>query len=127
MRSYYENNITNTKSELVRLERQINTNSLVRLAVIIGGGAVLFQVFQQNSIWLLLSSIITIVIVFMYLIRRQSHLEKSKEISQAFLRVNENEIQLLNHQENIYNDGLGHDNGSHPYVSDLDIFGPKSL
>ncbi len=127
MRAYYENNITNTKAELVSLERQINTNSLVRLAVIIGGGAVLFQVFQQNNIWLLLSSIITMVIVFMYLVRRQSKLEKSKDINLAFLRVNENEVQLLDHQGNIYNDGQMYDDGSHPYVSDLDIFGSKSL
>lgn len=127
MRAYYENNISTTKAELKHFEKQINTNSLLRLAVIIGGGAILFQIFQLNNIWLLLLTVFGLAIVFMVLVRRQSKLEKMKDVAQAFLRINENEVALIASNKNMYADGTIYEDAAHPYTGDLDIFGPKSL
>lgn len=127
MRGLYQDNIKRADIELSSLEKKINTNSLLRLGVILAGGATLFKIFQLNNIWLLLLAILAIVLSFAYLVFRQSRLEKSKAEMQAFLRVNKNEVALLDGEPNIYSDGEKYDEGKHPYVSDLDIFGPKSL
>lgn len=127
MNDFYAKNIKNTTAVLASLEKQININSLLRLAVIIGGAVVLFQIFQTNNIWLLLGAVFIIILLFAFLIRRQSLLEKSKEQNLAFLGVNENEVSIAAGEPNRYDDGQHYDEGKHPYVSDLDIFGPKSI
>ncbi|MDR2283792.1 MAG: DNA mismatch repair protein MutS, partial [Sphingobacterium sp.] len=127
MRDLYQENIQQASLELSSLEKKINTNSLLRLGVILIGGGALFKVFQLNNVWLLFIVVLAIVLVFAYLVLRQSRLEKAKAESQAFLRVNQNEIDLMEGGVNMYSDGEIYDSGKHPYASDLDIFGPKSL
>lgn len=127
MNNFYNNNIKNTEAVLASLEKQINRNSFLRLAVIIGGGAILFQVFQTNNIWFLLVAVFSIIFIFAFLVKRQSKLEKSRDENTAFLRVNQNEIAVINSESNMYENGVAYDNGKHPYVSDLDIFGEKSI
>lgn len=127
MRNIYQNNIQRAELDLSSLEKKINTNSLLRLGVILIGGGILFKIFQLNDIWLLLIAVLAIVLSFAYLVLRQSRLEKAKAEAQAFLRVNQNEVSLLEGGVNMYEDGEAYDNGKHPYVSDLDIFGAKSL
>lgn len=109
------------------LQKKINSNSLWRLAVILLGGTWLFQVFQWNNVWLLFISVFLIILVFAYLVRRQSTLEKQLTRLHADLQVNQNEIHLLAGQHNMYENGQQFDDPRHPYVSDLDIFGPYSL
>jgi len=127
MNDFYDNNIKSTEATLASLEKDINRNSFFRLGVIIGGGAILFQIFQTNNIWLLFVAVFSIIFLFAFLVRRQSKLEKSRDENLAFLQVNKNEINLFEGQPNMYADGVVYDNGKHPYVSDLDIFGSKSV
>ncbi|MBL1410573.1 MutS-related protein [Sphingobacterium faecale] len=127
MRELYQDNIQRAEIELSSLEKKINKNSLLRLAVILVGGAALFKIFQWNNIWLLLIAVLMIVLSFAYLVLRQSRLEKAKADAQAFLRINTNEVALGEGKPNIYSEGEAHDEGKHPYVSDLDVFGAKSL
>lgn len=127
MKAFYEKNIHDSKKEIQVLEKSLNTNSLMRLALIIGGAVALFQIFQLNNIWILLVAVFAIVLGFAYLVLRQSKLEKLRDEKKAFLRVNENEIELEAHGKNIYTNGEEFDDGKHAYSSDLDIFGEKSL
>lgn len=127
MIEFYKKHVQETEVALTLVEKQINANSLFRLAVILGGGAVLFQIFQTNNIWLLMVAIFAIVLVFAFLIKRQSRLEKERDEKLAFLRVNQNEIAILEGQPSMYDHGDQFDSGKHPYVSDLDIFGAKSI
>lgn len=127
MKAFYEQNIQQTKQELAVLDKNINRNSLMRLALILIGAIALFQIFQMNNIWILLIAVFAIVLGFAYLVLRQSKLEKIRDEKKAFLRVNENELNVKEHSENIYLDGIEFDEPKHAYISDLDIFGPKSL
>ena len=127
MEDLYHGNIKRAEVELSSLEKKINGNSLLRLGVILIGGGVLFKIFQLNNIWFLLIAVLIIILSFAYLVLRQSRLEKLKAEAAAFLRVNQNEVSLAEGGENMYSDGEVYDNGKHPYVSDLDVFGPKSL
>jgi hypothetical protein len=74
-----------------------------------------------------LFSVFVIVIIFAYLVRRQSSLEKLLDVRQADLRVNQNELNLMADGKNMYDHGVKFDDPKHPYVSDLDIFGHYSL
>lgn len=127
MNEFYHDNIKQAQQTLAAIEKKINVNSLLRLATIIGGGTALFQIFQMNNVWYLLFSVLIIVLAFAFLVRRQSKLEKEREEMKAFLRINQNEVDVEKGGINMYSDGNSFDDGKHPYVSDLDIFGPKSL
>lgn len=127
MNDFYHKNKQETEAALGYLEKQINVNSLFRLGIILGGSAVLFQVFQTNNVWLLLISVFIIVFVFAFLVRRQSQLERKRDYALAFLSVNDNELALADGGTNMYDNGAKYDDGKHPYVSDLDVFGEKSI
>ncbi|WP_240903248.1 MutS-related protein [Sphingobacterium sp. SGG-5] len=127
MRAIYTNNVRIKKEEIAVLEKKINTNSIFRLVTIVVGGALLFQVFQWNNIWILLATVLAIVLGFVALVRRQSVLEKQLHGKQALLRVNQNELDLMDSGDNMYEDGNQFDDPKHPYVSDLDVFGSSSL
>lgn len=124
---HYQERIKDSSHEVQRLNRLINQNSLGRLLVILGGGAALFYSFQTNSISLVFAITFVIVLLFAFLINRQSQLEAKRDAKLAFLQVNENEIMLKEKRETVYSVGESFDDEKHPYVSDLDIFGEKSL
>ena len=125
--TFYQENIQKTQQEVAALNRQVNTNSLLRLAVILGGGALLFVLFQTYNVTYVLLCSVAIMISFFYLVFRQARLERNRDEKLAFLRVNENEVGLMNGQKNRYDNGKGYDDAKHPYLSDLDIFGQHSL
>lgn len=123
----YQERIQRTKEEIGRLHKLINQNSFARLFVIIGGGALLFYLVQKENLLLLLLAVLAIILVFAFLVRRQSKLEKQHADAEAFLQVNENEITLRDTRQTIYNDGAKFEDSRHSYTSDLDIFGQFSL
>lgn len=123
----YQERIRRTKVEIQQLQKSINQNSFARLFIIIGGGAGLFYVVQMENVSLVLCSGIIIVLLFAFLVRRQSKLEKQHADAEAFLQVNENEITLRDTRDTYYSDGAQFEDGKHPYASDLDVFGAFSL
>ncbi|MGJ1197942.1 MutS-related protein [Sphingobacterium spiritivorum] len=125
--STYANAVEQTKVAIQILDKKINSNSFGRLAVILGGGGLLFWSFQQKQIWLVSLLFALIILLFAFLIRRQSRLEKERDNLKAFLRVNENEILLRDQRKNCYSEGQEFEDGRHSYLSDLDIFGRYSL
>lgn len=127
MIEFYKNNVELAQAEINKIDKSITQNSLARLAVIVIGAGFLFYTFQLNNVSLVLISTIVIVLLFFFLVNRQSKLEKLKLERTAFLRVNANEITLYQDRKTIYNQGEIHEDGHHPYTSDLDIFGPYSL
>ena len=127
MYNEYHKNIQNTKDEILLLNKAVNQNSFARLFVIIGGGAWLFYLVQKENLWILLLAVLLIVLTFAFLVKRQSKLEKLQADAIDFLRVNENELALRDSRQTIYSEGVDFEDGSHPYSSDLDIFGQFSL
>lgn len=127
MKDFYKKNITDTEAVLTAIDKQVTINSFFRLAVILGGGAILFKTFQLNNLLYVFVAVFLIVILFAFLVLRQSKLEKKREEKRAFLRVNENEAQIIARTPNMYTDGDQFSDDKHPYIADLDIFGPHSL
>ncbi|MEC3879050.1 MutS-related protein [Parapedobacter sp. 10938] len=123
----YRNNIAETDHRLAGLRKLINTNSLLRLATIVGGGAALFVAVQTESVWLVVGLFLLIVVGFMALVWRQSKLEAQKAACEDFRAVNQNELAMADGNPNLYPDGATYMDGKHPYSGDLDIFGTSSV
>jgi len=123
----FENNIRRANNDIQKLSRAINQNSLARLFVILGGGALLFYSFQTENVAFVCGCVLSVILLFAFLVRRQSRLEKMREESRAFFRVNENEIDLRRAGKTMYAEGGEFEDGKHAYTSDLDIFGSRSL
>ena len=125
--AFYQANVKKAKENIQKLEKTINRNSLLRLAIILIGGIVIFQLFKINNVFVVLGTIMLIMLLFVYLVFRQSRVERQLQEARIYLKVNENEIAIKEGNANMYADGAEFDDGKHPYVSDLDIFGSNSL
>ena len=125
---FYQQNTSKARAEIKDLDKKIDQISLMRLALIVVGGAALFQVIQAQLLTLTLLTFIGLLILFFLMVSRQSKLSAKKETASRFLKINENEIALIsNHTANIYNSGEEYADDQHPYASDLDIYGEGSL
>ncbi len=123
----YRKNIAEADRRIAGLRTLVNSNSLLRLATIIGGGAALFASVQTENVWLVVGLFLVIVVSFMALVWRQSKLESQKAMWEDFRTVNQNELAMLDGKPNMYLDGAAYMDRQHPYSGDLDIFGPSSV
>ncbi|WP_183078568.1 MutS-related protein [Sphingobacterium puteale] len=112
---------------VLKLNKQVNTLSLTRLFVILGGGALLFYTFQLESLPLVFFCFFALLFLFAYLVRRQSKLELQKNYFEAYLKVLSNEQTIAEGKANMYAHGEQFEDGNHPYSSDMDVFGSYSL
>lgn len=123
----YEQRVAQTKSALRDTGRTINRLSLSRLAVIVLGAALVFSAVQtENVSWVLLAAT-AVLLLFMWLVSKQSKAERQKQSLQDMLDINENELAVRAGKPNLYDDGGRYADSKHPYTDDLDIFGPNSL
>ncbi|MFD2583607.1 DNA mismatch repair protein MutS [Pedobacter vanadiisoli] len=67
------------------------------------------------------------VIAFAFVVRKQSRLDIEIDYKKQLLWVYQNEWNVLNGEENGYDHGTAFESETHPYTSDLDIFGRASL
>ncbi|HEY9114966.1 MAG TPA: hypothetical protein VIN10_09700 [Bacteroidales bacterium] len=65
--------------------------------------------------------------VFIFLVIKQSKLMKNKGRIEALVAINETEIDLLSRKQEHKNEGKQYISDEHPFATDLDIFGKKSL
>lgn len=114
-------------STVLKLNKQVNTLSLTRLFVILGGGALLFYTFQLESLPLVFFCFFALLFLFAYLVRRQSKLELQKNYFEAYLKVLSNEQAIAAGKPNMYAHGEQFEDGNHPYSSDMDVFGTYSI
>src|SRR5690606_27245649 len=124
---FYHNNIKAVRETISSLEKQITRNSFLRLAIMIGGGILVFQLFKTNNIFLVVGTIIGIILLFAYLVFRHSKIERKLQEAKVFLQINENEIKMIEEHQNMYANGSEFEDPKHPYTGDLDVFGQHSL
>ncbi|WP_293889624.1 MULTISPECIES: MutS-related protein [unclassified Sphingobacterium] len=114
-------------STVLKLNKQVNTLSLSRLFVILGGGALLFYTFQLESLPLVFFCFFSLLFLFAYLVRKQSKLELQKNYFEAYLKVLANEQAMAEGKLNMYDHGQHFEDGAHPYSADMDVFGTYAL
>lgn len=118
------NRISNT---IDVLKSRYNTLSFFRILVF-----VLFLIFailslKDESVGGLLLSIILFLILFIFLVRKHNKINRSKILNQELLEINREEVKRIQFKFDGICDGEDYVNDTHPYISDLDIFGRNSI
>lgn len=126
----YEAKVKAVQTKIIQTRKQVDNLSLIRIALFLS--EILFFVLLLNSadnVWRTLIQILLIipVFIFVYIVRKQSILDKEIEYQKQLLWVYQNEFNILNGGINGYDNGTWYESETHPYTSDLDIFGNSSL
>ncbi|NTE03247.1 DNA mismatch repair protein MutS [Agrobacterium tumefaciens] len=128
--SGYSQKITEVTDCIDQTKKRIDQLSLVRIGLFLI--EILFFVLLLNSAddsWRTLLQVLLLlpVLVFAYIVKKQSKLDREIEYQKELLWVYQNEWNILNGTANGYDDGKSFESESHPYSSDLDVFGNASL
>ena len=125
--SSYQNAAAAQSTHLKSIKENLNKVSLSRLGLFLVEIILVALIinFGFNIFFGLL--VLAPVFLFVVLVKRQARLQRELAYASQLLWVYENEIQIIDARRNGYQDGAAYEDENHPYVSDLDIFGPASL
>jgi len=126
LQSYYRSLLTETDRSISSLKKSINIYSFFRLLIFIICIAGLFFTIKYSA-WFSIGFIIIMLALFLNLVIKHSKLQQLLTHQLHCATLLQNEINVLNGQQNIYYNGASFIDGTHPYTSDLDIFGENSL
>lgn len=122
----FQTRLVRYTDELNRLKKQIRTTSILRLSVFF---VTVVGIYLSTSFGLLPVILVGVVgsSSFIYLIRKHQKQEFEKALCQAYVQINQEEINLLNKQTQGMATGENYLPENHPYAADLDLFGHRSL
>ncbi|UKT62815.1 MutS-related protein [Pedobacter mucosus] len=126
----YHQKIKEVSDQIDQTNKLIEKLSFFRIGLFLA--EILLFVLLLNSAddnWRTLVQFLMIIPVagFIFIVRRQSKLDRKVEFEKQLLWVYQNEWNILSGIENGYDGGNIFETESHPYTSDLDIFGSSSL
>ncbi|MXV15294.1 MutS-related protein [Hufsiella ginkgonis] len=123
----YQQFINESTSRISHFERLINRYSLARLAAVLLCGPLVYYTVKYEMVILTELSILLMMLVFTLLVKKQSGYTREKEFYIALQQVSQNELTIMAGGKTIYPQGEEWQDDKHPYTSDLDIYGTKSL
>jgi DNA mismatch repair ATPase MutS len=127
IKQYYENQIAKLNQEIKQAVVVYNSFSNFRLALLVGGFAIMYVLFQYAPEAVLIF-VPAWLIGFYFLVLKHTQLETKKDRLLATERILQNELDLeLNQKVNIYDNGQKYQDEFHPFSGDLDLFGDGSL
>lgn len=123
----YSTRIENADKQIRHYSKINQILAFSRLAVLLGGAAALFQIAQHELVVAFVGVFLLILVGFFFLVFKQSQQAQKKQYWEDFRTINQNELNTLQNQSNLYDDGTRWDKAVHAYASDLDILGQSSL
>lgn len=122
----YQVRKANYTNQLYSLNKKYNSISFFRLiAIVFFLVALYYFVKTDQNNWGILAFLS--FATFLFLMRYHSKLLIQKQLLQALVEVNENEIAYLHREKIPFEEGSEFNDFNHPYSYDLDIFGTHSL
>lgn len=126
----YTTAITETAQKIASLKTKIDRFSFFRVGLLLL--EILFFVLfvsaeNETFAWVFGVLLLVPIAVFVLVVKKQNLLSKAENYFKNLLWIYENEIAVINGQQNGYDHGTRFEDESHPYLSDLDIFGKSSL
>lgn len=122
---YYNDRIFSLENELIKINKQSNFYSLLRLIIIIIGFSLAYPAFKTSPV-LGLFEIIVFLVLFAVIYILHERIIQSKERNENILKIITNEIELTTNG-NIFGNGEAYKDPKHIFTSDLDIFGKYSI
>ncbi|NML23697.1 hypothetical protein HHL16_22645 [Pseudoflavitalea sp. G-6-1-2] len=123
---YYQQRITTLQQRLKQLHQQLLWVSMFRLLSFLGVAATGYYYFRNDKPTWLLGITVSILIIFIMLVRKAFKLNDDKALTTKLLFVNTNEAAMLQQQPSQFPDGREAASEA-GYAADLDIFGKGSL
>lgn len=125
---YYKSNIEKSKNEISNMESNITKVGWSRLVIVIIMIALGYFLYSKNSLIPLILSEVLLIATFIVVATYHNKLINKKEKVERFLEINEKGVKRINGEfKSIEDDGSEYINDSHPFSSDIDIFGKSSL
>ncbi len=122
---FYESEKLIHESELTLLKKKLATSSTLRLIVFIG--LVLGIYFFFNNINIVIGIIVAGISLFIFLVSKHSDLQDKRDFTNALIRLNKTEIQVLNNNYFDLDEGTEFIDSNHYYSYDIDLFGKGSF
>lgn len=125
-REYYQQRIATLQQQLKKLQQQLLWVSMFRLLSFLGVAAAGYYYFKNDRPAWLLGITVSMLILFILLIRKAFRLNDEKALTTKLLFVNTNEAAMLQQLPSQFPDGREAASAA-GYAADLDIFGKASL
>ncbi|PJJ84572.1 MutS-related protein [Mucilaginibacter auburnensis] len=123
----YQKEASAAAQEAGRYKKLSDQYSLLRLVVFFLMAIAVYAGIVTNDFTVIAISFVILLLVFAWLVQRQSGYEQKRKYYTDLERVYNNELNFISNSANIYSNGAAYNNEKHFYTSDLDIFGPASL
>ncbi|MGL4570062.1 MAG: MutS-related protein [Clostridium sp.] len=125
---YYKNNIEKSKKEISDMESNISKIGWSRLLVVIIMLASGYFLYKEDNLILLIAAEVLLIAIFIGVAIYHNKLITKREKLERFLEINEKGVMRITGEfKNIEDNGKEYINDSHPFSSDIDIFGKSSL
>lgn len=124
--STYQSFLSKYSAKTISLNRQLRCLSVIRILLFIGFIAFGYKALQTRETYFTLFSVASLI-TFLILLRLYDRLQNRVAFYKALAKLNRDEINFLNGQPSVYDNGKEHTDPHHPYSYDLDIFGEGGL
>lgn len=124
--SFYNQRLVRFQEELTNLNRRYNLVGTFRFLTVLLGGFIIYLTQTSTADWVWFLLVIPLGL-FRYLMSRHEKLSSQIALTQRLIQINQNEIDYLTGGKLPFANGIQHQQVSHPYAFDLDLFGEKSL
>jgi DNA mismatch repair ATPase MutS len=112
--------------EIQTAKKRLNLIYYTRIIAFISSFA-LFFIIAQHSLGYAFLLLPVIIILFLFLVKAEIKTQRQIDYFKNRIQINTNEIDQLNSKFERFDQGKEFINKEHPYISDLDIFGNRSV
>lgn len=124
--TWYTQRIDETLRQLSQTKTQINRISLLRVLLFVAGFGGLI-LFYHSGTWAVVLTVCCTFLPFFILVKVHNRLYFRKERLETQLQLNQDELEGLEGDYSVFDEGREFIDAGHPYSYDLDLFGRKSL
>ncbi|MFC5283256.1 MutS-related protein [Pedobacter alpinus] len=111
---------------ITEIKKAINSLSYLRLGVF-AFAVLLSYLFFESGLQALSIIFVLMLLAFLILVKKQVKKQHLFNLYKTKLQLVQNELDMINGNANIYNNGSEYQNQAHFYMDDLDVFGAHSI
>ncbi len=123
----YQESIEKYNVRTLRLKKILNRVSFLRLLIFVVSITILVTLLRVNLITPVIIVLPILILCFVLVLKRHNKLVFLRQHTSFLIKINESEIQRGKCNLEGFDTGQRFSNQSHPFTSDLDIFGQHSI
>jgi MutS domain V len=123
--AFYEAQIEQHNQDLAKFKKQLALSSVLRLVVFLAVCAGVYLAFVNTK--LVIAIIIAGIVLFIFMVTRQSKIQYQRDLTKALLDINTTELKVGRREFHHLPDGALFKDASHSFSQDIDLFGRGSF